>query len=104
MQRLDRDLRQLLSVNDAFQLQTAELQRREASYMEATRDFRERGEQLKLEQERIAMKEQQFLRQVQKLEADSRKEARRLQDKHEALLKARQREWERTFEEVEDKM
>jgi chromosome segregation ATPase len=32
---LDRDLRQLLSVNEAFQLQTSELQRRENQYAEA---------------------------------------------------------------------
>lgn len=62
VQRLDRDLRQLLQVNDAFQLQTAELQRRENQFHEAAREYREKQEQLKVEHERIAMKEQQFLR------------------------------------------
>ena len=58
IQRLDRDLRQLLSVNEAFQLQTAELQRREQQHLDLARDYRERTELLKVEQERIAMKEQ----------------------------------------------
>ena len=49
IQRLGRDLRQLLSVNEAFQLQTSELQRRENQYGEAQRDYRERVELLKVE-------------------------------------------------------
>ena len=84
IQRLDRDLRQLLSVNEAFQLQTSELQRRENQYGEAQRDYRERVELLKVEQERISLKEQQFLRQVHKLEGDLRKETARLNERHEA--------------------
>lgn len=44
-------------MNDAFQLQTAELERRESQYVEAAKEFREKSEQLKLEQERIALKE-----------------------------------------------
>jgi chromosome segregation ATPase len=104
VQRLDRDLRQLLQVNDAFQLQTAELQRRENQFHEAARDYREKQEQLKVEQERIAMKEQQFLRQIHKIESEARKEGQRLQDKHESAIQTQRREYERSIEELEDRL
>lgn len=62
IQRLDRDLKQVLQVNEAFTLQASDFQKREYQYQELTKDYRERMESLKLDQERIALKEQQFLR------------------------------------------
>lgn len=84
-------------------MQTSELQRRENQYAEAQRDYRERVELLKVEQERIALKEQQFLRQVHKLEGDLRKETARLTERHNAQLTVKTREWERTIEEIEER-
>lgn len=49
VQRLDRDLRQLLQVNEAFQIQTSEMSRKEQQYQEAAREYRERSEMLKIE-------------------------------------------------------
>ena len=62
IQRLDRDLKQVFQVNEAFTLQASDFQKREYQYQELTKDYRERMESLKLDQERIALKEQQFLR------------------------------------------
>ena len=61
-------------------------------------------EQLRVEQERIAMKEQQFLRQIHKIEGEARKEAQRLTEKHEGAMSTRVREYERIIEEVEDRL
>lgn len=50
------------------------------------------------------MKEQQFLRQIQKTESESKHEVRRLQDKYDSMLLSRQREWERKLEELEERL
>jgi hypothetical protein len=50
------------------------------------------------------MKEQQFLRQIHKIEGEARKEAQRLTEKHEGAMSTRVREYERTIEEVEDRL
>ena len=62
----------------------------------------EEAEALKAESQRIiseklAIKEEQFLRQVHKLEAQAKADAKRAQEKLESLLHARQREAERAL-------
>jgi len=79
------------------------LHRREQHYADTQRDYRERVELLKVEQERIALKEQQFLRQVHKLEGDLRRETARLKERHEAQMTVKEREWERAIEEIEER-
>lgn len=44
LQRLDRDRRQLMQLNEQFNMQTNELQRREMQYQDATRMYNERLE------------------------------------------------------------
>jgi len=43
------------------------------------------------------------LRQVHKLESDLRKETQRLQERHEAQMSVKTREWERAIEEIEER-
>ena len=50
------------------------------------------------------MKEEQFLRQVHKLENGAKTDAKRLQEKYETMMLARQRESERAIQELEDKL
>jgi len=50
------------------------------------------------------MKEQQFIRQIHKVEADARKEAARLQERHDSNLSSKTREFERTIEELEERL
>ena len=50
---------------------------REAQYQELGREYREKLEQVKFERERIALKEEQFLRQIQKNETEKKQEAQR---------------------------
>lgn len=50
------------------------------------------------------MKEQQFLRQVHKLESEAKKDLQRLVDKHENNVRARDRENEKTIEELEERL
>jgi tellurite resistance protein len=61
-------------------------------------------EQLKFERERLAMKEEQFLRQVHKLESQTKSESKRLQERYESMMHTRQRENERTLQELEEKL
>ena len=49
------------------------------------------------------MKEQQFLRQVHKLEGELRKDTARLNERHEAQVAVKTREWERAIEELEER-
>ena len=50
------------------------------------------------------MKEQQFLRQIHKIEGEAKRDAQRLSDKHESALSTRVREFDRTTEEIEDRL
>lgn len=50
------------------------------------------------------MKEQQFLRQVHKLESEAKKDLQRLVDKHENNVRARDRENEKAIEELEERL
>ena len=55
-----------MAVNEEYQIQASQLKDREQQYAELGREYREKLEQVKFERERIALKEEQFLRQIQK--------------------------------------
>jgi colicin import membrane protein len=73
-------------------------------HSEAAREFRERLELIKVEQERLALKEQQFVKQVHKVESEARREAQVARDKVEAERAERVREVERVVEEYEERL
>ena len=58
-----------MAVNEEYQIQTSQMKEREAQYSDLGREYREKLEQVKFERERIALKEEQFLRQIQKNES-----------------------------------
>ena len=53
-----------MAVNDEYQIQASQLKDREQQYAELGREYREKLENVKFERERIALKEEQFLRQI----------------------------------------
>ena len=59
---------------------------------------------MKFERERIALKEEQFIRMVHKAEADQKSEVKRAQMRFESQLTTRGRDMERRIEELEDKL
>lgn len=93
-----------MAVNEEYQIQTQQLKDREAQYQELGREYRERLEQVKFERERIALKEEQFLRQIQKNETEKKQEAQRLNQKLTGQMHSRKREFEQKLEETEDKL
>lgn len=50
------------------------------------------------------MKEEQFLRQVHKTEADAKSDTKKIQEKFESMMHARQREHDRRSEELDEKL
>lgn len=77
---------------------------RESQYSELGREYREKLEAVKFERERIALKEEQFLRQVQKNESQTKQEVKRTNDKLTSQMHARKREADKKFEDLEDRM
>lgn len=69
IQKMQRDLKSILAVNEEYQLQAAQFRDREQQYSDLGREYREKLEAVKFERERIALKEEQFLRQIQKNES-----------------------------------
>ena len=50
------------------------------------------------------MKEEEFLRQVHKLDSEQKADAKRLQERYESMMASRNRENERSLQELEDKL
>jgi hypothetical protein len=57
-QRMQRDLKQIMQINDEFQNQSGAFRDRESQFVELGREYREKLEILKFERERIALKEE----------------------------------------------
>ena len=69
-----------------------------------SREYREKIELLKFEREKLALKEEQFVRQVHKAESTQKSEVKRAQDKYDSMLHARQRDMLARVEDLEDKL
>ena len=67
--RTQRDLKSLVAVNEEYQEQALQFKDREEQYAALSKEYREKLETIKFERERIALKEEQFFRQVQKAES-----------------------------------
>ena len=59
---------------------------------------------IKFERERIALKEEQFMRIVHKAETESKSEIRKCQVRYESQIVTRSRDTERRIEDLEDKL
>ena len=62
--RVQRDLKSLVAVNEEYQEQALQFKDREEQYAALSKEYREKLETIKFERERIALKEEQFFRQV----------------------------------------
>jgi hypothetical protein len=51
-----------MAVNEEYQVQANQFKEREQQYAELSREYREKLEAVKFDRERIALKEEQFLR------------------------------------------
>jgi len=104
MQALKRDMKQIMAINEQFQMQAQQFKEREAQYGELAKEYKDKLEQVKFEREKLAIKEEQFLRQVHKLEAQAKADAKRAQERYESVVHVRQKENERALQELEDKL
>ena len=103
-QRTQRDLKQILRINEEFQQQAGVLKDREQQYFELGRDYREKLEIVKFERERIALKEEQFIRLLHKAETEQKSEVKRAQMRFEQKLTTRAKDSERRMDELEVKL
>mmetsp|Transcript_5561 Transcript_5561/g.8747 ORF Transcript_5561/g.8747 Transcript_5561/m.8747 type:complete len:196 (+) Transcript_5561:880-1467(+) len=62
IQRMQRDLKSILAVNEEYQQQAQNFKERENQLSDLAREYREKVEAVKFEREKIAFKEEQFLR------------------------------------------
>ena len=82
--RAQRDLKSLVAVNEEYQEQALQFKDREEQYASLSKEYREKLETIKFERERIALKEEQFFRQVQKAESQAKADSRRMTEKHDS--------------------
>ena len=101
---MQRDLKQIMQINDEFQNQSAAFRDKENQFVELGREYREKLEILKFERERIALKEEQFLSQIHKVETETKQEVKRAHTRFESQLLSRTRDMERRIEDLEDKL
>lgn len=59
---------------------------------------------VKFEREKIALKEEQFVRQIQKTESTQKQETAKLHTVYESKMQSRQRDMNRAIEDLEDKL
>jgi hypothetical protein len=67
--RQQRDLKQIMSINEEYQIQSNAFREREIQFTELSREYKEKLEMVKFEREKLALKEEQFVRQVHKAES-----------------------------------
>lgn len=60
--RQQRELKQLMAINEEYQLQANAFREREIQFTELSREYKEKLEVIKFEREKLALKEEQFVR------------------------------------------
>ena len=58
-----------MAINEEYQIQSNAFREREVQFGELSREYKEKLELVKFEREKLALKEEQFVRQVHKAEA-----------------------------------
>ena len=72
--RQQRDLKQIMSINEEYQIQSNAFREREIQFTELSREYKDKLEIVKFEREKLALKEEQFVRQVHKAESTQKQE------------------------------
>lgn len=76
--RMQKDLKQIMAINNEFQMQSASFRDKEAQFVDLGREYREKLEILKFERERLALKEEQFVRVLHKAESDAKQDVKKM--------------------------
>ena len=93
-----------MAINEEYQMQAQNFKEKELQYADLAREYRDKLEAVKFERERIALKEEQFLRQIQKSETNSKNDMRRHTERVEAQSQAKKREFDRKLDEYEERI
>ena len=104
MTRQQRELKQIMAINEEYQLQANTFREREIQFTELSREYKEKLEVIKFEREKLALKEEQFVRQVHKAENVSKQENAKQVQIYESKMQARQRDMRKAIEDLEDKL
>ena len=102
--RQQRELKQLMAINEEYQLQANAFRERELQFTELSREYKEKLEIVKFEREKLALKEEQFVRQVHKAEAVLKQESAKQVQIYESKMQSRQRDMRKAIEDLEDKL
>jgi hypothetical protein len=101
---MQKDLKQIMAINSEFQQQAMAFRDKENQFVELGREYKEKLELLKFERERIALKEEQFMRIVHKAETEAKNETRKNAIRFENQLIGARRDADRRVEDLEDKL
>lgn len=97
------ELNEIIKLNNDYQTQIQELRDKEYNAGDIGRDYKEKLEKLKFEQEKMKMKEENYIRQIQKLESDHKSELARKEDKYESMISAKESRANKRYDELDDK-
>jgi chromosome segregation ATPase len=97
------ELNEVVKLNNDYQSQIQELRDKEFEASGLGRDYKERIEKLKLEQEKFKLKEDNYIKQIRKLEEDNKYEMARKEEKYEAMLAAKESRSTKKYDELDDK-
>jgi len=73
-------------------------------FTDLSREYKEKLEIVKFEREKLALKEEQFVRQVQKAESTQKQEVAKQSQIYESKMQSRQRDMRKAIEDLEDKL
>lgn len=93
-----------MAINEEYQLQANAFRERELQFTELSREYKEKLEIVKFEREKLALKEEQFVRQVHKAEAVLKQESAKQVQIYESKMQSRQRDMRKAIEDLEDKL
>ena len=96
-------MKQIMGINEEYEAQADKFRERELHFGQLTKEYREKLEQVKFERERLALKEEQFVKQIRKTEADLKQQVAKVTATYESKLLSRQRDMNRKYEELEER-
>ena len=104
MSRQQRELKQIMAINEEYQIQSNSFKERERQFTDLSREYRDKLELIKFEREKLALKEEQFVRQIHKAESALKQETAKQSQVYESKMQTRQRDMNKAVEDLEDKM
>ena len=104
MSRQQRELKQIMAINEEYQMQSNSFKERERQFTDLSREYRDKLELIKFEREKLALKEEQFVRQIHKAESALKQETAKQSQVYESKMQTRQRDMNKAVEDLEDKM